>query len=151
MPFKHGDGLDRTRSHSMKTQSFYPLLQIADIEAAAQFYEQHLGFKRVFSSDWYIHLRASGDHPFEVAFIVPDHETIPPEGRGTTRNVILSIYVEDAGLEHDRLTAAGVTIVQPLRDEVFGQRHFIAAGPQGILIDIITAIEPDSEWLKANS
>ena len=135
----------------MKTQSFYPLLQIDDIETAAQFYEQHLGFIRVFSSDWYIHLRASGDLPFEVAFIVPNHETIPPEGRGTTRNMMLSLYVEDAGLEHDRLTSAGVTIVQPLRDELFGQRHFIAADSNGILIDIITAIEPDPEWLKANS
>ena len=135
----------------MRTQSFYPLLQIVDIETASQFYEQHLGFTRVFSSNWYIHLRAGGDHPFEVALIVPDHETIPPQGRGTTRNVMLSLYVEDALIEHDRLKAAGVPIVQPLRDEVFGQRHFIAADPNGILIDIITAIEPDPEWLQANS
>lgn len=135
----------------MRTQSFYPLLQISQIEPAAQFYERYLGFSRVFSSDWYIHLRASGDIPFEMALIVPDHETIPPQGRGVTRNVLLSLYVEDAGREHDRLTAAGVTIVQSLRDEVFGQRHFIAADPNGILIDIITAIEPDPEWLKANS
>lgn len=135
----------------MRTQSFYPLLQVADIERAATFYEQHLGFTRVFSSDWYIHLRASGDHPFEVAFIVPDHDTIPSQGRGTTQNVMLSFYVEDARVEHGRLHAAGIPIVQPLRDEVFGQRHFIIADPQGILIDIITAIEPDPGWLAANS
>ena len=135
----------------MKTQSFYPLLQIADIEKAAQFYERHLGFSRIFSSDWYIHLRAGGDIPFELAFIVPDHETIPLQGRGTTRNIMLSLYVEDAELEHERLMAAGVSIVQPLRDEVFGQRHFIAADPNSILIDIISAIEPDPEWLRANS
>lgn len=110
-----------------------------------------MGFTRVFGSDWYIHLRASADHPFEVAFIVPDHETIPPQGRGTTQKVMLSLYVEDARVEHDRLKAAGVPIIQRLRDEVFGQRHFIAADPNGILIDIITAIEPDPEWLKANS
>ena len=132
----------------MRTQSFYPLLQVPEIEPAAQFYEQQLGFSRVFSSDWYIHLRASGDIPFEIALIVPDHETIPPQGRGATRNMMLSFYVEDAQSEHDRLAAAGVTIVQPLRDEVFGQRHFIAADPHGTLIDIITAIEPDPEWLK---
>ena len=62
--------------------------------------------------------------------------------------MILSLYVADAAAEHDRLAGAGITIVQPLRDEVFGQRHFIAADPNGLLIDIITPIEPDPEFLK---
>ena len=65
--------------------------------------------------------------------------------------MVLSFYVEDAAGEQARLEAAGVPIVQPLKDEVFGQRHFIAADPNGILIDIITPIAPDPEWLKANS
>ncbi|MCY1558852.1 hypothetical protein D9M68_958250 [compost metagenome] len=47
------------------------------------------------------------------------------------------------------MLAAGVNVVQPLRDELFGQRHFIASDPNGILLDIITQIEPDPEWLKA--
>jgi uncharacterized glyoxalase superfamily protein PhnB len=134
----------------MRTQSFYPLLQVPEVEPAAQFYERHFGFSRVFSSDWYIHLRATSEVPFELALIVPDHETIPEQGRGLTRNMMLSFYVDDARSEHERLAGAGVEIVQPLRDEVFGQRHFIAADPNGILLDIITAIEPDPEWLKAN-
>ena len=134
----------------MRVQSFYPLLQVPAVEPAARFYEQHLGFSRVFSSDWYIHLRASSEAPFELAFIVPDHDTVPVQGQGLSGNMILSFYVEDARAEHERLVAAGVSIVQTLRDEVFGQRHFIAADPNGILLDIITAIEPDPEWLKAN-
>lgn len=135
----------------MQTQSFYPLIQVDDVEGAARFYEQHLGFTRIFSADWYVQLRAMGEQPFELALIVADHETIPEAGRGPSRNVLLSFYVTDAGAEHDRLAAAGVDIVQPLRDEVFGQRHFIAADPNGILIDIITPIEPDPDWLAANS
>ena len=57
----------------------------------------------------------------------------------------------DAAAEHARLLAEGVEVVQPLRDEVFGQRHFIAVDPNGILLDIITPIEPDPDWLAANS
>ena len=135
----------------MHTQSFYPLIQVPDVESAAQFYEQHFGFSRIFSSDWYVQLRAVAETPFELALITQDHETIPPAGRGPSRNVVLSFYVEDAASEQARLEAAGVPIVQPLKDEVFGQRHFIAADPNGILIDIITPIAPDPEWLKANS
>ena len=135
----------------MQTSSLYPLLQVEDVEATARFYEATLGFTRIFSSDWYVQLRAVAEAPFELALITQDHETIPPAGRGPSRNVVLSFYVEDAASEQARLEAAGVPIVQPLKDELFGQRHFIAADPNGILLDIITPIAPDPEWLKANS
>nr|AMK07558.1 glyoxalase/Bleomycin resistance protein/dioxygenase domain protein [alpha proteobacterium NT18-17] len=135
----------------MLTQSLYPLIQVADVENTARFYETHLGFTRIFSSDWYVQLRATADHPFEIALIAYDHESIPAPARVLTTGVILSFYVADAAAEHSRLAAAGVSIVQPLRDEVFGQRHFIAADPDGLLLDIITPIEPDAAWLAANS
>ena len=126
----------------MRTQSFYPLLQVVDVQHTASFYEQHLGFTRVFDSDWYVQLRATADHPFEIAVIAHDHDSIPVPNQVLTTGVILSFYVDDPKAQHDRLAAAGVPIVQPLRDEVFGQRHFIAADPNGILLDIITPIDP---------
>lgn len=135
----------------MQTPSFYPLIQVADVEATARFYETHLGFVRTYGLDWYVQLRATSEHPFELAVIAHDHDSIPASAQGITRNLILSFYVEDAAAEEQRLAAAGIAIAQPLRDEVFGQRHFIAADPNGILIDIITPIEPDPDWLAANS
>ena len=135
----------------MHTHSLYPLIQVTDVEATAQFYERHLGMTRVFSTDWYVQLRATADHPFEIALIAQDHDTIPEAGRGPTKGMILSFYVEDAAAEYARLVAAGVPIAHALRDEVFGQRHFIATDPNGLYLDIITAIEPDPEWLAANS
>ena len=65
----------------MQTHSLYPLIQVENVEATARFYEQHLGFTRIFSSDWYVQLRATADHPFEIALISPDHDSIPPAGR----------------------------------------------------------------------
>lgn len=135
----------------MQTSSFYPLLQVPDVEATAQFYERHLGFVRTFRTNWYAQLRATSEHPFDLGIIAQDHDSIPLAGQGPSRNVILSFYVDDAAAEERRLAEAGVSIVQPLRDEVFGQRHFIAMDPDGILIDIITEIEPDPDWLAANS
>jgi catechol 2,3-dioxygenase-like lactoylglutathione lyase family enzyme len=135
----------------MQTSSFYPLIQVADVEASARFYETNLGFTRIFNSDWYVQLRATAPHPFEIAVIAHDHDSIPEAARGPSKNVILSFYVDDAAAEHARIAEAGVTIAQPLRDEVFGQRHFIVVDPDGILIDVITPIEPDPAWLAANS
>lgn len=135
----------------MQMRSLYPLLQVADVDSTARFYETHLGFVRVFSSDWYVHLRSPAEAVYELAVIAQDHDTIPPSGRGSTTNLILSFEVEDAAVEHARFAAAGITIAQPLRDEVFGQRHFIAADPNGVLLDIITPIDPDPAWLAAQA
>lgn len=133
----------------MKMMALYPLLLVTDVEGTAQFYEQHLGFTRVFSSDWYVHLRSPAEQVYELAVIAYDHDTIPEAGRKPTSGLLLSFEVQDAAVEYARMVAAGVTVAQPLRDEVFGQRHFMAADPNGILLDIITPIEPDPEWLKA--
>lgn len=133
----------------MKVSSFFPLIQVRDVAATSDFYRTHFGFSPVFESDWYMHLRAQGETPFELAVIGYDHDTIPKVGQTPTTGLILSFYVDDAAAEAKRLEAAGVTVAQPLRDEVFGQRHAIFADPNGILIDVIQAIEPDADWLKA--
>lgn len=133
----------------MKFNSLFPLLQVRDVAASARFYQTHFGFTPVFESDWYMHLRGDGPSLFELALIAYDHDSIPQAGRVPSSGVIISFYVDDAAAEAARLEQAGVAIAQPLRDEVFGQRHVIVADPNGILIDIITAIEPDPEWLKA--
>ncbi len=128
--------------------ALYPLLHVRDVSATSRFYQDNFGFEPVFESDWYVQLRG-GAKGHELALIAFDHETIPPQGRHPTANLILSFEVEDAAADAGRLEQAGVSIVQPLRDEVFGQRHFIAADPNGILLDVITPIEPDPAWLAA--
>ena len=126
----------------------YPLIQVRDVPATNRFYQEQFGFSPVFESDWYVQLRG-GPKGHELAIIGFDHESIPESGRVPTTGLILSFEVEDAAADAARLAAAGVPIAQALRDEVFGQRHVIAADPNGILIDVITPIEPDPDWLAA--
>lgn len=133
----------------MKFTSMFPLIHVSDVAAAATFYRKHFGFTPVFESDWYMHLRGDAEGLFEIALIDYTHDSIPEAGRRPTTGFILSFYVEDAAAEARRLEAEGVTIAQPLRDEVFGQRHIILADPNGILIDVIEAIDPDPAWLAA--
>ena len=48
---------------------------------------------------------------------------------------------------YERVRAAGLPILLTLRDEEFGQRHFITADPNGVLIDVIKPIPPSAEFL----
>lgn len=134
----------------MQANALYPLLLVADPAPAAAFYEAHLGFEPVFANAWYVQLRSRHSPHIELAFITFDHDTIPAPGRMPTRGLLLSFEVADAAAEHARFGAAGLPIMQALRDEPFGQRHFIASDPNGILLDIITPIAPDPAWLAQN-
>lgn len=130
--------------------AYYPLLQVKDVAATSAFYQDLFGFTEVFASDWYMHLRAPAGSQ-ELAIIAYDHETIPAEGRRPTSGLILSFEVADAAAEAERFAQKGIKIAQPLRDEVFGQRHFIASDPNGVLLDVITPIDPDPTWLAAQT
>ncbi|MDA0565672.1 VOC family protein [Streptomonospora sp. S1-112] len=131
----------------MAVTSFYPVVMSADVTAAADFYRNVLGFETTFASDWYVSLRL-GD--FELAVLDPAHGTVP-EGFGTpARGLLLNLEVDDVDAVHARLTGEhGCVPVLPLRDEPFGQRHFIVAAPDGVLLDVIQPIPPTGEYADA--
>jgi catechol 2,3-dioxygenase-like lactoylglutathione lyase family enzyme len=131
----------------MKTTSYYPVLMVEDVAATAAFYQRHLAFEPLFEADWYVHLRSSEDETVNLAILRYDHHTIPPTGRAKTQGLLLNFEVEDVDAVHDRLSAAGLPILLSLRDEEFGQRHFITADPNGVLIDVITPIQPSEAFL----
>ena len=126
----------------MTLTSVYPVLMSDDVTAAAQFYREHLGFAPTFVSDWYVSLRRD---TWELAILDPTHETVPEAYRGrAAAGILINLEVEDVDAEYDRLvTHGGLIAVLPIRSEAFGQRHFIVAAPDGVLVDVITPTEPD--------
>ncbi|MBO0608935.1 VOC family protein [Myceligenerans salitolerans] len=131
----------------MTTTAVYPVLMSRDVAAAAAFYRTDLGFETTYDSDWYVSLRLGA---FELAILAHDHPTIP-EGYGALpAGVIVNIEVDDVDAVHARLAGKpGLTPVLPLRDEDFGQRHFIVAAPDGVLLDIIQPIPATAEYAAA--
>ena len=130
----------------MKATSYYPVIMTGDVGGTAAFYTEHFGFEPLFSADWYVHLQSKESPQVTLAILDGSHHTIPEAGRGRVSGLILNFEVEDVDAVHARLKAAGLPIRLDLRDEDFGQRHFITADPNGVLIDIITPIPPGAEF-----
>ena len=131
----------------MKCTQYYPVIMTGDVAATAAFYKRHFGFKAAFESDWYIHLQSEADEGVNLAILDGDHETIPAEGRGRAAGLLINFEVEDVDAEFARAKKAGLPILLPLRDEAFGQRHFITKDPNGVLIDIIKPIPPSGAFV----
>lgn len=130
----------------MKCTQYYPVIQTDDVAATKAFYLDYFRFKLSFDADWYCHLQSLDDPKVNIAVLKGDHETIPAEGHGTVRGLILNFEVDDVDSVYQRLSEAGLPILKPLTDEAFGQRHFITKDPNGVLIDVIKPIPPSGAF-----
>jgi catechol 2,3-dioxygenase-like lactoylglutathione lyase family enzyme len=130
----------------MKITGYYPVLLVDEVETSAAFYQTHFGFKSLFTSDWYIHLQQA-DHPnVNLAFVSRTHQTVPEDSRKSAAGMLINFEVDNPDEIYDRLRAAGVPVLRTLRDEDFGQRHFIVADPNGVMVDVIKPIPPSAEY-----
>jgi uncharacterized glyoxalase superfamily protein PhnB len=130
----------------MKITSYYPVLMVEDVSATAAFYIENFSFQPVFEADWYVHLQVASDPAVNLAILQGDHVTIPEVARGRAAGILLNFEVEDVDAMHAQALAAGLPILLTLRDEDFGQRHFITQDPNGVLIDIIKPIPPQGAF-----
>ena len=131
----------------MNVTSVYPVLMSTDVAAAADFYQRVLGFEVTFSADWYVSMRTG---VFELALVDATHPTIPEGHRRPAAGLLVNIEVDDVDVLYRRLTDEHrLRPVLELRDEDFGQRHFIVEGPDGVLLDCIQPIPAVGEFADA--
>ena len=133
----------------MKCTQFYPVILTDDVAGTARFYQDNFRFDPAFESDWYIHLQSSEDKSVNIAVLLADHETVP---RGRARAGFGPHHqFRGGGCGSESSSAPKRTACLScwqLRDEPFGQRHFITHDPNGVLIDVIKPIPPSEEFLN---
>ena len=133
----------------MKSTSYYPVIMTADVRATAGFYVNHFRFEALFESDWYVHLQSSEDEHVTLAVLDYRHETVPQQRRAPVQGLLLNFEVEDPDRLYAEMRGAGLPILKALCDEDFGQRHFITADPNGVMIDVIKPIPPSAAFADA--
>jgi catechol 2,3-dioxygenase-like lactoylglutathione lyase family enzyme len=122
----------------MSLTSIYPVIMSRNVAAASRYFQDTFGFDVVFEAEWYASLRRDA---WELAFVDAVHPTIPEGFRAPLDGMLLNLEVEDVDAEYRRLVVeGGHAPLLDIRSEEFGQRHFILAGPDNILVDVITPI-----------
>ncbi|KQY40480.1 VOC family protein [Rhizobium sp. Root483D2] len=130
----------------MKITNYYPVIMTRDVQGTADFYIRNFGFEALFTADWYMHLQSIENAHVTLAILDGTHTTIPESGRRTVGGLLLNFEVEDPDALYAQFQAAGLPILKAICDEDFGQRHFITADPNGVLIDVIKPIPPTAEF-----
>lgn len=129
--------------------SIFPVIACSDLDAARDFYRDLLGLEVAFESGWYTLLRSRTDSDVQVGFVQSGHQTVPRELGTAASGVLVSVIVPDVDTVHARAVEMHANIVLSLRDEEFGQRHFMTSDPTGLVVDVITPIRPARSFLEA--
>jgi catechol 2,3-dioxygenase-like lactoylglutathione lyase family enzyme len=132
----------------MRANQYYPVILTGDVAGTSAFWQEHFRFRALFDSGWYVHLQSIEDKRVNLGVVQGDHETVPASGRGRVSGLIINFEVRNPDAVYERVKAAGLPILLTLRDEDFGQRHFITADPNGVMIDIIKLIPPSAEFAQ---
>lgn len=119
-------------------KKLYPLIITDDIKATSAFYIDNFGFQAVFEQDWYIQL-LHADSGVELAFMIPNVENQPKELHAAFagKGIVLSLEVDDAAKEYAKVADKDLDFIVKLREEEWGQKHFIVRDPAGTYIDVV--------------
>lgn len=129
----------------MSTIALYPVTMSTDPARTAAFYRELLELEPTFVSDWYVSLSAPGGGA-QLATVRRDHGSVPAGFRAAPSGTLVTVEVEDAAAARDRATGLAAPVELELRDEPWGQRHFIVRDPDGALVDVVELIPPTAEY-----
>ncbi|MCC5811614.1 MAG: VOC family protein [Ectothiorhodospiraceae bacterium] len=113
----------------------------AKLAESRDFYIRLFGCKVLFDSDWFVLLELGGG---ELGLLAANLESqaepfrAPSDGTG----LWVVVDVDDARAEQERLRAMGVPIMVALRDEPWGDRHFVVRDPNGVAVDVVEHRQP---------
>lgn len=138
-------GPDTRLSEEDPMNSLFPLILTDRLDSAAEFYRTLFGLEVVAELDWYVQLQHPDDEAIQIAFISSDDDSVPASHRGAPCGVVVTIEVADAAAVREVVRAAGHQVVLEVRDEAWGQRHFMIEDPVGLLVDVVQQLESVSD------
>jgi catechol 2,3-dioxygenase-like lactoylglutathione lyase family enzyme len=110
------------------------------LDATRQFYIELLDFSLAYDSDWYIQVTSPRNANLELGFIRRDHDLVPEPYRQLPQGLYITVVVDEVDEIYAKARTAGLEVVQPPKDEFYGQRRMLIADPNGLLLDISTPI-----------
>lgn len=132
-------------------KSLFPVICTDDIAASAGFYRRLLALAPVFEADFYVQLRAPDNPALQIAFVQRTHPSVPEGYRNRPDGVVVTVELDDVDQLYVRAEHLDVPIVLGLRDEPWGQRHFMTRDPTGLLLDLVQIIPATTDFTGSSA
>lgn len=119
-------------------QAMFPVMVAENLPALKEFYLANFGFSAVFyDPEFYLHLVS--ERGVQLGFLMPSHATQPAflHPLMGKEGYVISLEVADARAAFAWALEEKLTLAMPLKEEVWGQVHFMIEDPAGFKIDIV--------------
>ncbi len=127
----------------IETDAMFPVMVTTNLDAIKAFYESVFGFSAAFfDPGFYLHL-VSPNSGIQLGFLMPEHATQPEFLRPlmSTEGYVMSLEVKDAAQAYAEAQKMNLTIAMALKEEVWGQIHFMLQDPGGFRIDVVQHLQ----------
>ncbi|ANS66885.1 hypothetical protein SLINC_4661 [Streptomyces lincolnensis] len=112
-------------------------LTVDDVAASQQFFTAHLGYTEQAAADGFASLTRP-DAAVDIVLLARGTQVLPADQRDRRASgLILAFTTSDIQGEEKRLSAEGVDITMPLREEPWGERLFQVTDPNGVVVQFV--------------
>lgn len=130
----------------IEIEAMFPVMVTQHLDTVKQFYESVFGFNAIFyDPNFYLHL-VSPNTGVQLGFLLPNHVSQPEflHTMMSTDGYVISLEVKDAAEAYDEAINLNLNITMHLKEEFWGQLHFILQDPVGFRIDVVQHLEATS-------
>jgi len=127
----------------IEIEAMFPVMVTPNLEAVKQFYEAVFGFNAVFyDPEFYLHL-VSPSTGAQLGFLLPNHDTQPAflHHIMAADGYVITLEVKDAAQAYVEAKNLNLSIAMHLKEEVWGQIHFMLQDPAGFRVDVVQHLE----------
>jgi len=127
----------------IEIEAMFPVMVTPNLDAVKQFYESVFGFNAVFyDPNFYLHL-VSPSTGAQLGFLLPNHDTQPAflHPIMSADGYVISLEVKDAAQAYAEAKKLNLSIAMHLKEEVWGQIHFMLQDPAGLRVDVVQHLE----------
>ncbi len=121
------------------TTAHFPLYIAKNLVELKDFYSSVFGLNAVFfDPDFYLHL-LNPETGGQIGFMLPDHPSQPAFLHQANSNVgnLITFEVKNAKVALEQARQFDLELIMDLREESWGQRHFMFRDPAGLIVDIV--------------
>jgi len=127
----------------IEIEAMFPVMVTPNLDSVKQFYEAVFGFNAVFyDPNFYLHL-VSPSTGAQLGFLLPNHDTQPEflHPIMSADGYVISLEVKDAVQAYAEAKNLNLSIAMHLKEEVWGQIHFMLQDPAGFRVDVVQHLE----------
>lgn len=127
----------------IEIDAMFPVMVASNLDAIKQYYESVFGFQAVFyDAEFYLHL-VSPNSGVQLGFLVPEHASQPQflHKVMSTEGYVISLEVGDAAKAYSEALGMNLNVAMALKEEDWGQIHFMLEDPASIRIDVVQHLE----------